>query len=138
MIFQIGDILLAGLILDFVLWILIFLLGVLATRRYAEKKSWDDTLKTALEVNLVWFLIGISIGILTTFIMPEADWLSSILGGILNIIIGVIIVKKFYDKEFNESLKFVIIIQLILLLIAIILGYVLAALIAMIIVSLSA
>jgi hypothetical protein len=137
MIFQIGDILLAGLILDFLLWGLIFLLGVIITRWLAERKGFEDIYKPAIKVNLVWFAIGISIGIVTTFVIPEADWLSSLIGGIINIIVGIFLVKKIYRKESGESLVFVIEVQIILLILALILGFIFAFIIAAMIVSLS-
>jgi hypothetical protein len=138
MIFQIGDILLAGLILDFLLWGVIFIFGFIITRRLADKKGFEDIKKPAIILNLVWFVIGLSIGIVTTFVIPEADWLSSLIGGIVNIIVGIFIVKKIYKKESGESLVFVIEIQLILLALAVILGFIFAFIIAAMIVSLSA
>lgn len=137
MIFQMGDILLAGLILDFVLWGVIFVLGVIVTKWFAKKKGFEDEYKPAIKVNLVWFVIGLSIGIVTTFVMPEADWLSSLIGGIINIIVGIFIVKLFYKMESGKSLIFVIEVQLILLALAVILGFIFASIIAAMIVSLS-
>ncbi len=137
MIFQMGDILLAGLILDFLLWGVIFVLGVIVTKWFAKKKGFEDEYKPAIKVNLVWFVIGLSIGIVTTFVIPEADWLSSLIGGIINIIVGIFIVKLFYKMESSKSLIFVIEVQLILLALAVILGFIFASIIAAMIVSLS-
>jgi len=137
MIFQMGDILLAGLILDFLLWGVIFVFGVIVTKWFAKKKGFEDEYKPAIKVNLVWFVIGLSIGIVTTFVIPEADWLSSLIGGIINIIVGIFIVKLFYKMESSKSLIFVIEVQLILLALGLILGFIFASIIAAMIVSLS-
>ncbi|MFX1350178.1 MAG: hypothetical protein ACFE92_16035 [Promethearchaeota archaeon] len=134
MIFQLIEALMVTLIVLIVVAVLIFLIGVFVTKWYAGRKGWDETFKTALIVNLVWFVLGIIISLIFSFAMPGLQsWIIDIIELIINIIIGAIVVMKIYNKEFGESLLFVIVIQIILFIIAIILGFILGFIIAMII-----
>jgi len=44
-----------------VLSIIIFIIGMYVMRWYAKKKEWDDSLKTAFIVNIIWLISGIPI-----------------------------------------------------------------------------
>ncbi len=105
--------------------VIMFLIGVAITKRLAGKKRWNDSFKTTLIVNLLWFVISFIISLIFSLVLPSAGWIGSIVVLIITIILGSIIASKVYEKEFGESLIFVIIIQVILFILTILIGIIL-------------
>ncbi len=123
-ILQLGSVVTIVIGTALLLGVIMFLIGVAVTKWLAGRRGWDDSFKTALIVNLLWFVVSLIIKIceIMNFIFPSSSWIGSVVILIINIILGLIIVSKVYEKELRESLVFVIIIQIILFIIASIVG----------------
>jgi hypothetical protein len=121
MILQNADYAAAMLLIGIVIWIIIFLVGVVVTRWRARKKGWNAELKPALLLNLFWLIIGI----LCNFI-PLVGFIIAL---IIDLFIGAIVAGKLYDKKYGESLVFIIIVWIFLIIIWIILTIILVVII---------
>jgi len=99
--------------LGIVIWIILFLVGVIVTKWRARKKGWNAEWKPALLLNLFWLIVGI----LCNFI-PLVGFILAI---IINLFVGAYVASKLYDKEYGQSLVFVIIVWIFLIIIYIIL-----------------
>jgi hypothetical protein len=121
MILQDAEYAAAMLILSIVLWIIIFLVGVVVTKWRARKKGWKAEWKPALILNIFWLIIGI----VCNFI-PLVGFVIAI---IINLFVGAYVAAKLYDKEYGKSLVFVIIVWIFLIIIWFVLFLILAAIV---------
>lgn len=114
---------------EFITVIIIFISGIYATRWYARKKEWDDSLLTAFIVSIIWLISPISIFVLFMF---GANYLIGYLVLVITIIIETVIVKIVYKKESGESFVFVIVVLFILSLMGILIEIILEVIIALV------
>ena len=91
------------------------------TQWYAKSKTWDESYKLALKINLIWLASSLVVGILISLLAGDNILIDFLRFGI-NMVVGIIMVKKLYKKTPTESLSFVLMLQIILFIIAIILG----------------
>lgn len=136
MILQLEALVVTAIITLLLLGVIMFLIGVALTKWLAGSKGWNDSFKTALIINLLWFVLNLLIGLIFSFALPTQTLIAQIITLIINIILGAVIVSKIYEKEFGESLVFVLIIQIILFIIGIIVGLILAAILVVALFSL--
>jgi len=106
---------------------ILFAVGTYAMQKYAKSKTWDDSLKLALKINLIWLAVSLIVGISISLLAGDSIVLDFLRFGI-NMVVGIIMVKKLYKKTSTESLSFVFLIQIILYIIAIIFGNIFNAL----------
>ena len=88
---------------------------------YAKSKTWDESYKLALKINLLWLVSSLIVGISISLFAGDTVLIDFLRFGI-NMVIGIIMVKKIYKKTIAESLPFVLVLQVILYIIAIIFG----------------
>ena len=110
-------VLIATIAISFIL----FLAGTYMTQRYAKSKTWDESYKLALKINIIWLASSLVVGILISLFAGDNILIDFLRFGI-NMVVGIIMVKKLYKKTPTESLSFVLMLQVILFIIAIILG----------------
>ena len=125
-----------AIITGIIIVIIIFITGTIITRKRAYKVKWSGSFKKLFRVNLLWFLIDLSLMIITNIafnrflsydIFNLGQFLNSfgvnlliiLLRFNINVLIGTIIGMKIFNKELRESLMFFLIIQVILIAIAI-------------------
>jgi cbb3-type cytochrome oxidase subunit 3 len=121
MILQGAEYIAAMLLISIVIWIIIFLVGVVVTKWRARKKGWNAEWKPAILLNLFWLVVGI----VCNFI-PLVGFILAI---IINLFVGAYVAAKLYDKEYGKSLVFVIIVWIFLIIIWIILTIILVVII---------
>ena len=112
--------------------LILFIVGTYMMQRYAKSKTWDDSYKVALKINLIWLVTSLSISIPISIIAGDEGFIDIIRFGI-NMVVGVIVVIKLYKKTPGESIPFVLVLQIILFIIAIIFGYIFNGLIALVV-----
>jgi len=100
---------------------ILFAVGTYTMQMYAKSKTWDDSFKLALKINLIWLTVSLIVGISISLLAGDNILLDFLRFGI-NMVVGIILVKKLYKKSSTESLSFVFVIQIILYIIAIIFG----------------
>jgi len=100
---------------------ILFLTGTYMMQKYAKSKTWDESYKLALKINLIWLASSLVVGILISLFAGDNILIDFLRFGI-NMVVGIIMVKKLYKKTPTESLSFVLMLQVILFIIAIILG----------------
>ncbi|MBY9016194.1 MAG: hypothetical protein KGD68_10920 [Candidatus Lokiarchaeota archaeon] len=112
--------------------IILFITGTYMMQMYAKSKTWDDSYKLALVINLIWLVSSLTVSILISIIVGDSALIDILRFGI-NTIVGIIVVKKFYKKTSGESVHFVLVLQIILFIIAIIFGYIFNGIIALVV-----
>ena len=112
--------------------IILFILGTYMMQRYAKSKTWDDSYKVALKINLIWLVTSLSISIPISIIAGDEGFIDIIRFGV-NTVIGIIGVMKLYKKTLGESVSFILVLQIILFITAIIFGYIFNGLIALVV-----
>ncbi|MHA1239368.1 MAG: hypothetical protein ACTSQU_01120 [Promethearchaeota archaeon] len=100
---------------------ILFAVGTYTMQLYAKSKTWDDSFKLALKINLVWLASSLVVGISFSLLAGDTILIDFFRLGI-NMVVGTILVKKFYKKTLLESGSFVLLIQIVLYIIAIIFG----------------
>ena len=100
---------------------ILFLAGTFMMQWYAKSKTWDDSYKLALKINLLWLVSSLVVGILISLFAGDTIIIDFFRIGI-NMVVGIIMVKKLYKKTTGESVAFVLVLQIILYIIAIIFG----------------
>ncbi|MBY8980953.1 MAG: hypothetical protein KGD72_11230 [Candidatus Lokiarchaeota archaeon] len=100
---------------------ILFLAGTYMMQKYAKSKTWDESYKLALKINLIWLVSSLVVGITFSLFAGDTILIDFLRLGI-NMVVGFILVKKLYKKTPIESLSFVLALQIILYIIAIILG----------------
>ncbi|MFX0134068.1 MAG: ABC transporter permease subunit [Candidatus Hodarchaeota archaeon] len=123
MLFQ-AELVFIGIIIVIIISIIAFGIGTYIMRWYARNKGWDNSIKTAFIVNIIWLVINIPINILFYFHFGD-NLITDIISLAINIIIGGIVVMLLYKKKFMDSFLFVLIIQLIIFIITITLSFLL-------------
>ncbi len=98
---------------------ILFAAGTYMMQMYAKSKTWDDSFKLALKINLVWLASSLVVGISFSLLAGDTILIDFLRIGI-NLVVGIILVKKLYEKTLLESASFVLLIQIILYIIAII------------------
>ncbi len=109
--------------------IILFIVGTYAMQRYAKSKTWDDSYKIALVINLIWLVSSLSVIIPISIFVGDEGFIDLIRFGI-NTVVGVIMVMKLYEKTFGESVQLVLMLQIILFIMAILSGYIFNGIIA--------
>ena len=107
--------------------LIMFTVGTYAMQMYAKSKTWDDSFKIPLKINLVWLVSSLVVGISFSLLAGDTILIDFFRLGI-NLVVGIILVKKLYEKTLLESASFVLLIQIILYIIAIIFGNIFNAL----------
>lgn len=120
------------LVSSIIVQILVFILGVVVMRWYADKKDWKDEWGPAIIVNLLWLIINLVIG----FVFPS-DLIWSIVGFLLNIILGIIVVMQVYDKGFGASLFFALVVLIIEFILIFIITFIIVFILVAILVALA-
>ncbi len=100
---------------------ILFAVGTYAMQMYAKSKSWDDSFKLAIKINLIWLASSLVVGISISLLAGDTIFIDFIRMGI-NMVVGTILVKKLYKKTLLESMSFVLVILIVLYIIAIIFG----------------
>lgn len=100
---------------------ILFAVGTYMMQMYAKSKSWDDSFKLAIKINLIWLASSLVVGISISLLAGDTILIDFIRMGI-NMVVGIILVKKLYKKTLLESMSFVLVIQIVLYIIAIIFG----------------
>ncbi len=101
--------------------LILFAVGTYTMQMYAKSKSWDDSFKLAIKINLIWLASSLVVGISISLLAGDTILIDFIRMGI-NMVVGIILVKKLYKKTLLESMSFVLVIQIVLYIIAIIFG----------------
>ena len=109
--------------------LILFIAGTIIMQTYANSKTWDDSYKLALKINLIWLISSLSIGIPVSLLAGDTVLIDMLRFGI-NMVVGVILVLKLYKKTLGESIAFVLLIQIILYIMAILFGYLFNGIIA--------
>ncbi len=124
MLFQVGSeftYFIIGIVLTISVPIISFLIGMYAMKRYAKKKRWGDSFKTAFIINILLLVPNFPINILLSFIFNDII-ITTAISIVNNITLGTILVMIFYKKKFKDSFLFNIVIQLIIFPLTFILG----------------
>ena len=100
---------------------ILFAVGTYMMQMYAKSKSWDDSFKLALKINLIWLASSLVVGFSISLLAGDTILIDFIRMGV-NMVVGIILVKKLYKKTLLESMSFVLVIQIVLYIIAIIFG----------------
>ena len=100
---------------------ILFAVGTYMMQMYAKSKSWDDSFKLAIKINLIWLASSLVVGISISLLAGDTVLIDFIRMGV-NMAVGIILVKKLYKKTLLESMSFVLVIQIVLYIIAIIFG----------------
>ena len=100
---------------------ILFAVGTYIMQMYAKSKSWDDSFKLAIKINLIWLASSLVVGISISLLAGDTVLIDFIRMGV-NMAVGIILVKKLYKKTLLESMSFVLVIQIVLYIIAIIFG----------------
>ena len=100
---------------------ILFAVGTYTMQMYAKSKSWDDSFKLAIKINLIWLASSLVVGFSISLLAGDTVLIDFIRMGV-NMVAGVFLVKKFYKKTLLESMSFVLVIQIVLYIIAIIFG----------------
>jgi len=111
---------------------ILFIAGTFMMQRYAKSKTWDDSYKLALVINLIWLVSSLFVGISISIFAGDNALIDIIRFGI-NTVVGIIVVMKLYKKTSGESIHFVLVLQIILFIIAIIFGYIFNGIIALVV-----
>jgi len=114
--------------------LILFIAGTIIMQTYANSKTWDSSYKLALEVNLIWLISSLSIGIPISVLAGDTVLIDILRFGV-NMVVGVIVVMKLYKKTLGESIAFVLMIQIILYITAILFGYIFNGIIAFVLFS---
>jgi len=101
--------------------LILFLAGTYIMQMYAKSKSWDDSFKLALKINLIWLVSNLIVGIIISLFAGDTALIDILRFGI-NMIVGFFLVMKLYKKTAAESIAFVLLLQVILYILAIIFG----------------
>ena len=101
--------------------LILFVAGTYIMQMYAKSKTWDDSFKLALKINLIWLVSSLVLGISISLLAGDTVLIDFFRIGI-NMVVGIILVKKLYKKTLLESVSFVLVIQIVLYIIAIIFG----------------
>ena len=107
--------------------LILFAAGTFIMQMYAKSKTWDNSFKLALKINLIWLTLSLIVGISISLLAGDTALIDFLRFGI-NMVVGLILVKKLYKKTLLESISFVLVIQIILYIIAIIFGNIFNAL----------
>jgi len=100
---------------------ILFAVGTYTMQMYAKSKSWDDSFKLAIKINLIWLASSLVVGFSISLLAGDTILIDFIRIGV-NMVVGIILVKKLYKKTLLESMSFVLVIQIVLYIIAIIFG----------------
>jgi len=100
---------------------ILFAVGTYTMQMYAKSKSWDDSFKLAIKINLIWLASSLVVGFSISLLAGDTILIDFIRMGV-NMVVGIILVKKLYKKTLLESMSFVLVIQIVLYIIAIIFG----------------
>ena len=96
------------MIINPIVAIILFVIGVVITKKLAEKKEWDDSWNTLILLNLFWLIVTLAIG-----------WIFyGLIALVINIVVGAFFASKLYEKEIKASLIFVVIIMVIIYIIS--------------------
>jgi hypothetical protein len=101
--------------------LILFLAGTYIMQMYAKSKSWDDSFKLALKINLIWLVSNLIVGIIISLFAGDTALIDILRFGI-NMVVGFFLVMKLYKKTAAESIAFVLLLQVILYILAIIFG----------------
>ncbi len=101
--------------------LILFAAGTYMMQMYAKSKTWDDSFKLAVKINLIWLASSLVVGISISLLTGDTVLIDFLRIGI-NMVVGIILVKKLYKKTLLESVSFVLVIQIVLYIIAIIFG----------------
>ena len=105
--------LISVLLIEIIIIIITFIIGIFITKSRAIKIKWDDSFKIILSVNLLWLFIDLYVLIVfLNFLGPFL--LINLLRIGINISVGTMIVMKGFMKGLRESLGFVFFIQIII------------------------
>ena len=107
--------------------LILFAAGTFIMQMYAKSKTWDNSFKLALKINLIWLTLSLIVGMSISLLAGDTALIDFLRFGI-NMVVGLILVKKLYKKTLLESISFVLVIQIILYIIAIIFGNIFNAL----------
>lgn len=100
---------------------ILFAVGTYTMQMYAKSKSWDDSFKLAIKINLIWLASSLVVGFSISLLAGDTILIDFIRMGV-NMVVGIILVKKLYKKTLLESMSFVLVVQIVLYIIAIIFG----------------
>ena len=112
--------------LSILIWIILFIVGILVTKWRARKKGWNEEWKPAIILNLFWLVVGI-----VCVFIPYGFIVSLI----ICLFVGAIVASKLYEKEYGESLVFIIIVWIFLIIIYIILIVILLVIVVAVIIG---
>jgi hypothetical protein len=94
----------SAIIINPIVSIILFVVGVIITKLWAGKKEWDDSWKTSILINLFWLIVMLAVGWL----------LYGVVALVINIVVGAYVASKLYEQDMKPSLIFVIIIMFII------------------------
>jgi len=114
--------------------LILFIAGTYMMQMYAKSKTWDESFKLALKINLLWLVSSLIVGITISLFAGDTALIDFLRLGI-NMVVGIIMVMKLYKKTSAESFQFVLLLQIILYILAIIFGNLFNALNLLIIVG---
>jgi len=117
---SIGE-LLNEFIIGFVVLFVAFIIGMFLARAKARKRQWDDSIRIAFIVSLLWLIINIFFELPFLYFLGNSIIFDPLRIAIETIIISVV-VETYYNKKFTESLIFTIIILVLLYAIATFIG----------------
>ncbi|MFX1382344.1 MAG: ABC transporter ATP-binding protein [Promethearchaeota archaeon] len=96
--------------------LILFVIGLILTKRFLFYKKWKYSTKITLVINLVWLLLNIVLLFIVSIFFENFSYFV-ILISILNLILGSLISWFFFKQEVLESLKTIGLIQIVLLII---------------------
>lgn len=110
--------------------LVMFSIGILVTRWWTVFKNWNDSIKKAGILNLLWLIVNIVFYSIFNFVQ-NGIFLALVISLLIHLFLGSLLAVYLYDKGYKESLVFIATILLYLFIIGIFVGF-----IALIIISL--
>jgi hypothetical protein len=99
--------------------LILFFTGIYIMQMLAKKKEWGDSFKIPLNINFIWLLVSLAIGIPLSMFYGDSIVIEFIRFG-ANIIVGIIIGIRYYEKDKGDVIQFILIIQVVLFIIGVI------------------
>ncbi|MFW9942342.1 MAG: ABC transporter ATP-binding protein [Candidatus Thorarchaeota archaeon] len=104
-----------------IIYLILFLIGFVFMEWYAKNRKYALNLKYILVINIIWFVIDLSLGSIFLYLFGNNFLFDFFIIGI-KILLGPFIVSKVDDKKIGESLEFIAVNQALLFVVALNLG----------------
>jgi oligopeptide/dipeptide ABC transporter ATP-binding protein len=103
---------LIDILIEVIIAIILFVLGIFLVDKYARVKDWETSLTKALIINIPWLIVNLALGLVYLFLAGTNIIIDF---NILTFIIfGINPVMRFYKKGLKDSFLFALVIQIIL------------------------